>query len=249
MPENTTNTQPSQLASKNHKLSKAWLITSLCILTLNAGILALGVFAAVAFGATFLGTPVPLFIILTSGTIGLVNLFFAFRSSSKKYFTENFSGLAMTVVVLSGVAVLGVALSILLVANQYRLNKEQQDRNRKYNFSSEVTVQRATDLLNSCAVGEFSYYTDSWSEERSGTTASGQAYKVYGGGPPENLGETSSGILITGLGTGISEKSSEHYRFRMYIEKRNIDTIVPIARQAQKSCNLMDIRGDGRYEK
>ncbi len=212
--------QPSQPVSDNHKILKAWLIISLVILILNAGLLSLtllpfaGVF--IALGAA------PIF--LASGLLGLVNLFVVARSLSKKYFTDRFRKVATSVLLLSAIAVLGGVSSPFILAVQHKENaKTQKVQDNVNSYYSEVTVEKATELLNSCKIYSLKYSN----QEGSGWEKT-----------PET---TSSGILTYDEYTYYGEPSSsswdnERGKYIMYVADRKVGTIVPIARQAQKTC-------------
>jgi hypothetical protein len=214
--------QPVQPLSENHKLLKAWLITSLIILILNAGLLSLtlipfaGVFIALGAAPIFLAT----------GVLGLVNLFVVSRSVSKKYISDGFSKVATTVLVLSAIAVLGGVSSPFILAVQHKENaKTQKVQDEVNSYYSEVTVEKATELLNSCKIYRFNYSNskgNDW-EKTPETTASGiLIFDEYA-----SLGKPSSSAWANARG-----------KYIMYIADRTADTVVPIARQAQKTCDI-----------
>lgn len=214
--------QSSGSAGNNHKILKIYLVVTLVILILNAGLLSLtlippaGVY--IALGAA------PFF--LASGVLGLVNLFVVSRALSKKYFTDGFRKVAITVLILSIMAVLGGVSSPFILAMQHKENAKTQKVQDKVNaYYSEVTVEKATELLNSCKIYSFKYSNPKGSDWEK---------------TPET---TSSGILIFDEFTHMGEPSSSAWanargKYVMNIADRKVDTIVPIARQAQKTCDI-----------
>ncbi|MDB5168952.1 MAG: hypothetical protein JWO41_308 [Candidatus Saccharibacteria bacterium] len=214
--------QSAQPANSNHKVLKAYLVTSLVILILNAGLLSLtlipfaGVF--IALGAT------PIF--LATGVMGLANLFIVSKSLSKKYFIGRTRKIEIILLVLSIIAALwAIPSPFILKAQHKEADKTQKIQNQANNAYSEVTVEKATELLNSCQVYQFSYSNgkgNDW-EKTPETTPTGiltyAAPTKYGAPSPTGSG-WAGGTYI------------------MYVADRMVSTMVPIARQAQHTCGI-----------
>ncbi len=214
--------QPLQPVGEGHKFLKVWLITSLVILILNTGLLSL---TLIPFAGVFIALgAAPIF--LVTGIMGLVNLFIATRALSKKHFIGGFRKIAITVLVLSVVAVLGGAGSPFILATQQKWIAITQGHQDKVNsYYSEVSVEKATELLNSCKIYKLSYSNGKGSDWEK---------------TPES---TSSGILTYDEYNYMGQPTSSAWnnardKYIMYLADRIVDTIVPIARQAQKTCDI-----------
>lgn len=215
----------------DHKLLKLWLVVSLVILILNAGLLALtlipfaGVYIAIGAAPILLGT----------GALGLINIFVASRSLSKNYVSGGLRKVATMVLVLSVLAVLGGASSPFILATQHKENaKTEQIQNETNSKYSVVTVEKATELLNSCQVYQLSYSNGKGSDWEKSPETSTTGILIYN--EPTKYGAPSpTGSGYVG-GTYI-----------MYPADRMVSTIVPIARQAQSKCGIQ-FNHDGASE-
>lgn len=214
--------QPVQPVGGDHKLLKAWLVVSLVVLVLNAGLLALtlipfaGVYIAIGAAPILLGT----------GVLGLINIFVASRSLSKNYVSGGLRKVATTVLVLSVLAVLGGASSPFILATQHKENaKTKQVQNEANSKYSEVTVEKATELLNSCQVYQLSYSNGKGSDWEKSPETSTTGILIYNE-PTKYVAPSPTGSGYVG-GTYI-----------MYPADKMVSTLVPIARQAQSKCGI-----------
>lgn len=214
--------QPVQLVSENHKLLKPWLLTTLVVLILNAGLLSLTV---IPFAGVFIALgAAPIF--LATGLLGLINLIVVSRSLSKKYFTVGFRKIATTVLVLSAIAVLGGVSSPFILAVQHKENaKTQKIQDNINSYYSEVSLEKATDLLNNCKIYKLNYSNskgNDWDKTPETTRSGILTYDEYSYfGKPSN-----------------SNWDNARDKYTMYIADRKVDSIIPIARQAQKTCDI-----------
>ncbi|MBP9852854.1 MAG: hypothetical protein QG629_231 [Patescibacteria group bacterium] len=214
--------QPLLPNDGGHKLLKTWLVVSLIILILNGGLLAL---TLIPFAGVYIAIGAAP-ILLATGLLGLVNIFVTLRALSKNYFSGGFKKVTTTVLVLSVMAVLGGASSPFILAAQHKENVKTQEHQDKVNsYYSEVTVEKATELLNSCKIYKLSY-------------SNGK------GGDWEKTPEsTASGILTFDEYNYMGQPTSSAWnnargKYQMYLADRTVNTIVPIARQAQKTCDI-----------
>jgi flagellar basal body-associated protein FliL len=219
---------------KSHRLLKIWLVISLLILVLNSWILLLmfvpfiGVFVAIGAAP----------ILLATGVLGLINLIVVSRALSKKYLTGAFRKIAIAIVVLSVPAVLAGSSAPFTLFAMHKANQDGDKIAAYYDEQeatarSEVTVEEATKLLNDCKVFGF-YYT-----AQNGVDGS------------ENAEKTSSGVLLYYVGKSYDDtttpSSNNAGKYRMHIADRLIDTMVPLARNAQRTCGIQ-FWHDGTYE-
>ncbi len=220
--------QSVQPVGGNHKLLKIWLIVSLVILILNTGLLAL---TLIPFAGVYIAIGAAP-ILLATGVLGLINIFVTLRSLSKNYVSGGLRKVATTVLVLSVLAVLGGASSPFILATQHKENaKTKQVQNETNSKYSEVTVEKATELLNSCQVYQLSYSNGKGSDWEKSPETSTTGILIYN--EPTKYGAPSpTGSGYVG-GTYI-----------MYPADRMVSTIVPIARQAQSKCGIQFYHDD-----
>lgn len=220
--------QPVQPVGGDHKLLKIWLVVSLVILILNTGLLAL---TLIPFAGVYIAIGAAP-ILLATGVLGLINIFVTSRSLSKNYVSGGLRKVATTVLVLSVLAVLGGASSPFILATQHKENaKTKQVQNETNSKYSEVTVEKATELLNSCQVYQLSYSNGKGSDWEKSPETSTTGILIYN--EPTKYGAPSpTGSGYVG-GTYI-----------MYPADRMVSTIVPIARQAQSKCGIQFYHDD-----
>lgn len=216
--QNSATRYSVQSTGGNHKVLKAYLIASLVILILNTCLLLLTLIPFAGVYVAIGAAP----ILLATGLLGLLNLLVVSRSLSKKYFTDNFRKVQMILLTLSAIAVLGGMSSPFTLAIEHKENtKTQKIREKEKNAQSEASVERATQLLNSCEVYQVRY--DNPGETLADITSTGillyEAPTKYGAPSPTGTGWTG--------GT-----------YTMYVTSKATTTVLPIARQAQHTCGI-----------
>jgi hypothetical protein len=183
---------------------------------------------------------IPLFI--AGGLMGIANLFILPRFLIKKTFTGGFKALAIGLFVMSifiglfgALQIVGVFASIHTVNKSHDESKKmaQYYSNQEATARSDVGVDEATTMLNSCEVVGF-YYT-----------------KQDGKNGAENAEASSTGILVyhipASYGGVTTPSSTDAGKYRMHIADRMVSTMVPIARTAQHTCGIQ-FWHDGDYE-
>jgi hypothetical protein len=173
------------------------------------------------------------------GVLGLVNVVVLPILLVRKRLSGVYRALGIALLVLSILAVGAGALFIFNVRSiAHRSAQRSKQMSMYYNRQeasarSEATVGQATQLLNSCQIFGF-YYT--------------QQDGVNGA---ENAEKTSTGIVLYKLpkpfGGTTTPASGDAGKYRMHIADRMINTMVPIARNAQHSCGIQ-FWHDGNYE-
>lgn len=169
------------------------------------------------------------------GAIGLLILAIRNRNPNK---TKRLSLRAVAAVVF---VFIGVVFIYPWIKYIHYSSSGQEARDRQANYDrinnenltkvTTITVEQATDILNNCKVIGF-YYTNQASQDV----------------PPENkfnpflrVEESTTGIVLVSYIQGDRP-------IRMHIADRMIETMVPIARNAQKFCSDLQFWHDGNYE-
>lgn len=213
--------RPTGSAGKEHSVLKVYVVVSLIVLILNTLLLST---ALIPFAGIYIilgAAP----ILLCTGVLGLANLFIVTRSLFKNHFAGSMRKLEVVLLVLSIIAVAGGASSPLILMSSHEIGvKNQQLHDEANSYYSEITFEKGTELLNDCKIYSLNYNNPKGSDWEK---------------TPET---TSSGILIYDEYAALKNPSSAwdyaRGKYIMYIADRTVDTIVPIARQAQETCDI-----------
>ncbi|QQS19808.1 hypothetical protein IPL85_06120 [Candidatus Saccharibacteria bacterium] len=173
------------------------------------------------------------------GVIGLPNLLVIPLLLAKKFLSGKYKVMGIMLLVLS---ILAVAAGVFFIHNvrsiESKWNKKidqtiESYKEQEATARSNATVEQATQLLNSCQVFGF-YYT-----KQDGTNGA------------ENAEKTSTGILLYKMLKSFDDtttpSSGDAGKYRMHIADSMVNTMVPVARNAQHSCGIQ-FWHDGNYE-
>jgi len=211
-----------------HRFAETYVLVSLVTLLIMVS----AYFTPLAIVLVYIGA-VPL------GVVGLPNLLIVPILLVKKFLSGKYKVMGIILLVLSILAVAAAAYFVISVRSiVHKYDEKSKQRTEYYNQQnatarSDVNVEQATQLLNSCQVFGF-YYT-----KQDGTDGA------------ENAEKTSTGILAYKIPKSFdgttTPGSDAGGKYRMHIADRMVSTMVPIARNAQYKCGIQ-FWHDGSYE-
>lgn len=206
-------------ASVRHRFAEIYVLVSFISMLLVGVVMPL----VMIYVFVFLGA-------IPVGVLGIINLCVVPILLIRRLLSGWYKVLSIVVMVFSILAIVAsifFVVSVSSVVNNSNQKSNQMNayyRKQESIARSEATVEQATKLLNSCQVIGF-YYT-----QQDGTKGS------------ENAEKTGTGILLYKLAKsfeGLTTPSSvDGGKYRMHIADRMIDTMVPIARNAQLTCGI-----------
>jgi hypothetical protein len=211
-----------------HRFAETYVVISLVTMLVMVS----AYFTPLAIVLVYIGA-VPL------GVIGLPNLLVIPILLVKKFLSGKYKVMGIILLVLSILAVAAAAYFIIsvksIVSKSDKRSKQMTEYYDQQNATarSDATLEQATQLLNSCQVFGF-YYT-----KQDGTNGA------------ENAEKSSTGILLYKMPKSFegttTPSSSDAGKYRMHIADRMVNTMVPIARNAQHSCGIQ-FWHDGNFE-